>query len=92
VKRKHHLGDLDVDGRKTLRWVFRKLDSCGSGRDTIAGYCEHGNELSGSIRGGILDYLSDCQLLKKYSAPWSSVKRIESGLSYSETYSITNTV
>jgi hypothetical protein len=38
----------------------------------VAGRYEHGNEPSGFIKGwGFLDYLSDCQLLKKYSAPWS---------------------
>jgi hypothetical protein len=32
--------------------------------------CEHGNEISGSIKGGeFLDYISDYQLLKKDSAP-----------------------
>jgi hypothetical protein len=36
------------------------------------GSCEHGNAPSGSIKGGeFLDYLSDCQLLKKDSAPWN---------------------
>jgi hypothetical protein len=38
----------------------------------VAGSCEHGNEPSGSIKGGeFLDQLSDCQLLKKDSAPWN---------------------
>jgi hypothetical protein len=38
----------------------------------VAGSSEHGNELLGSIKGGeFLDQLSDCQLLKKDSAPWS---------------------
>jgi hypothetical protein len=32
----------------------------------VAGSCEHGNEPSGSIKGGkFLDWLSDYQLLKK---------------------------
>jgi hypothetical protein len=36
----------------------------------MAGFCEHGNEPSGSIKGvEFLDYLSDYQLLKKGSAP-----------------------
>jgi len=36
------------------------------------GSCEHGNEPSGSIKGGgFIDYLSNCQLLKKDSAAWS---------------------
>jgi hypothetical protein len=35
----------------------------------MAGCCEYGNELLGSIKGGeFLDELSDCQLLKKDSA------------------------
>jgi hypothetical protein len=38
----------------------------------VAGCCEHGNEPSGSIRGGeFLNYLSDYQPLMKDSAPWS---------------------
>jgi hypothetical protein len=32
----------------------------------VAGSCENGNEHSGSIKGGeFIDYLSDCELLKK---------------------------
>jgi hypothetical protein len=38
----------------------------------VAGSCEHGNKPSGSIKGGeFLDFLSDCQLPKKDSVPWS---------------------
>jgi hypothetical protein len=38
----------------------------------MAGPCEHGKELSGSIRSGkYLDYMSDYELLKMDSAPWS---------------------
>jgi hypothetical protein len=38
----------------------------------VAGCSEHGNEPSGSIKGGeFLDLLSDYYLLKKDSAPWS---------------------
>jgi hypothetical protein len=34
----------------------------------VVGLCEHGSELSVSIKGGeFLDYLSDCKLLKKDS-------------------------
>jgi hypothetical protein len=40
----------------------------------LEGTSEHGNEPSRSIKGGeFLDYLSDCQLLKKDSAPWSQL-------------------
>jgi hypothetical protein len=28
------------------------LDSSGSGQDTVAGSCEHGNEPSDSLKGG----------------------------------------
>jgi hypothetical protein len=36
----------------------------------VAGFCEHGNEPVGPIKGGeFLDYLSDYLLLKKNSAP-----------------------
>jgi hypothetical protein len=38
----------------------------------VAGSCEHGDEPSDSIKGGeFLGQLSDYQLLKKDSAPWS---------------------
>jgi hypothetical protein len=38
----------------------------------VVGCCEHGNEPSGSIKGGeFLHYLSDCKLLKKDSATWN---------------------
>jgi hypothetical protein len=37
----------------------------------VAGSGEHGDELSGYIKGGGFDYLSDYQLLKKESAPCS---------------------
>jgi len=38
----------------------------------VAGSFEHGNETSVSIKSGeFLDWLSDCQLLKEESAPWS---------------------
>jgi hypothetical protein len=38
----------------------------------MAGPCEGRNKLSGSIKGGkFLDWLGDCKLLKKDSAPWS---------------------
>jgi hypothetical protein len=34
--------------------------------------CEHGNEPSGSLKGGeLIDQLSDSESLKKDSAPWS---------------------
>jgi len=37
----------------------------------LAGSCEHGNEPSGSIKGGVLlDYLSDSRLLKD-STTWN---------------------
>jgi hypothetical protein len=37
------------------------LDASGSRQKPVAGSCEHGNESSGSVKGGeFLDYLSDC--------------------------------
>jgi hypothetical protein len=45
------------------------LDACGSGYGPVAGSCEHGNDISGSLRGGeFLEYLSDYQLLKDSSS------------------------
>jgi hypothetical protein len=47
-----------------IRWIFRKrrvlcgLDGVGSGYGQVAGTCDCGNELSGSIKcGEFLDYL-----------------------------------
>jgi hypothetical protein len=38
----------------------------------VAGFYEHGDDPSGSIKcGEFLDYLSDYQLLNESSAPWS---------------------
>jgi hypothetical protein len=43
----------------------------------VAGSCEHDTEPSGSIEGGkFFDHLSDYQVLKKDSAPWSSVSQV----------------
>jgi hypothetical protein len=36
----------------------------------VAGCCQHGNEFSGFIKGGVFfDQLRDCQLIKKDSVP-----------------------
>jgi hypothetical protein len=38
----------------------------------VVGSCEHGNEPSGSIKGGeFLDKMSDYKLINRDSAPWS---------------------
>jgi hypothetical protein len=38
----------------------------------MAGFCEHGNEPSGSIKcGKFLDHMSVCYLLKKDCATWN---------------------
>jgi hypothetical protein len=38
----------------------------------VAGFCEHGDESSGSMKkAGFFYKLSDNQLFKQYSAPWS---------------------
>jgi hypothetical protein len=38
----------------------------------VTGFCEHGNEPSGSMRKqDIFHKLSDNQLFKQYAAPWS---------------------
>ena len=55
---KRPLGNLGVDGRIILRWIFRKrgrnygLDRAGSGWGQVAGICECGNEPLGSIKCG----------------------------------------
>jgi hypothetical protein len=45
-----------------------EVDASGSGYRPVADSCEHGNEPSGSIKGGnFLEQLSDYQLLKQDS-------------------------
>jgi hypothetical protein len=51
LKERDHLEDLDVDGRITLKWVFKKWDGeawprliCLSDRVTWVDCCECGNE------------------------------------------------
>jgi hypothetical protein len=37
----------------------------------VAGSCEHGSKLLGSVKGGeFFDYLNNCLLLKKESPSW----------------------
>jgi hypothetical protein len=51
---KNHLKDQSVDGRMGSKWTLGKLaggcavDSPGSGYGPLAGYCECGDEPSGS--------------------------------------------
>jgi hypothetical protein len=60
-----HWGNPDVDVRIILRWIFRiwegwwGLDGAGSGQGHVAGTCEYGNELSGSINAG--NFLTSCK-------------------------------
>jgi len=49
-----------------------ELDLSGTRYWPVAGSCEHGNEISSSIKGGeFFDSLSNCQILRKGSAPWT---------------------
>jgi hypothetical protein len=56
VQGRDHLEDIVVDG-KMLQCILGKwggLDASGSGQGPVSGSCEHGNERSGSIKGGNL--------------------------------------
>jgi hypothetical protein len=50
------VGSPKVRGSITLRWtlgrwaVWGELDSGGSEEGPVAGFCEHGNERSGSVK------------------------------------------
>jgi hypothetical protein len=52
-----YLGDLDIDGRKILKRILKRssmgggMDSCSSGEGSVADFCEHENETTGSING-----------------------------------------
>jgi hypothetical protein len=57
-----------------MRLEWYGLDSSGSGYGPVAGFCERGNGLPGSVKcWKILEYLGDCWLLKKVLSPWSSL-------------------
>jgi hypothetical protein len=58
LRERDHWGDPDVDGRIILRWMFRKLWGL-DGAGQVAGTCEYGNELSGSINTG--NFLTSCK-------------------------------
>jgi hypothetical protein len=56
----------------TLLAAYESWGNGGMTHPSGSGFCEHGNEPSGSIKGGeFLDQLNDCQLLKKDSGPWN---------------------
>jgi hypothetical protein len=57
------------------------LDPSESGLGAMEGFCEHGNEPSGSITfWEVLEWLHNWQLLKKGSAPLSKHVTILSGV------------
>jgi hypothetical protein len=70
-KARDHWEDLGIGGKIILRWTYGdrdrcgELDSAGSGYGPVAGFCEHGDEPSGSIRKqDIFDKLSDNQIFR----------------------------
>jgi hypothetical protein len=44
-------GNIRVD-RREIEWEKCELDVSGSGQRPVAGFCEHGHESWGSIKGG----------------------------------------
>jgi len=57
MKGRDHLADLGVHWRIMLEWILDRVRGCGLevfglGQAAVAGCCEHGNEPSGSIKGG----------------------------------------
>jgi hypothetical protein len=65
-----------MDIRK-IGWCGYWLDSSDSGYERVSSCCEQGNEPSGSVAcWENFEWLSYCWLLKKDSAPWSSLVRI----------------
>jgi hypothetical protein len=57
LKERHYLEDLGLDGSITLKYILRgsgmrgcRLDLCDSGWGPLAGFCQNGNEHSGSIK------------------------------------------
>jgi hypothetical protein len=66
LKERDHLEYLDVDGKIIIKynlsvdWIRLAQDS-----NHVSGCCDHGNELSGSIKCG--EFL--CWVIRKGSAP-----------------------
>jgi len=60
LRERDHLGDPGIDGRIILRCIFNKwnggvgygLDGASTGCGQVAGTCECGNELLGSVKCG----------------------------------------
>jgi hypothetical protein len=57
MKGRDHLEELSVDGKIILEWILDRVRGCGLevfglGQAAVAGCSEHGNEPSGSIKGG----------------------------------------
>jgi hypothetical protein len=54
LKGRDHSEDLDIDRRIVFEWILGKLrceqDSSGPRQEPVAGYWEHGNEPSRSIK------------------------------------------
>ena len=55
VWERDHLEDTGIDGRMTLRWIFRKYDvRAWTGMIWIrVGICEYGTKPSGSVKCGV---------------------------------------
>jgi hypothetical protein len=60
-----NLEELRVEGKIILKYLFKKHNGgwtglIYSGQRQVAGCCESGNESSGPLKHGELDYLSNC--------------------------------
>jgi hypothetical protein len=58
----------------------------------VAGCCEHGNEPSGSIKGGEFDWLNDCQLLKRDLVSYLVVQMASNQSTKSQFYLLTQII
>jgi hypothetical protein len=72
-ERKRPLRRQDVGGWILDRMGWYGLDWSGLGEGPVEGFCQHGNEPSGSIKcWKVLEWLHNWRLLTKGSAPWVS--------------------
>jgi len=75
-KGRDHLGDLGIDENVILKWISRKqrwgywINLSGSGQEPVAGFCDRGNEPSGSVKAEEFLYFTPLQMNFETNEMW----------------------